>query len=78
MEWLTKNWKVIIIGILGIIAGYLANVYANKASEKRIIDTLTAEIEAIKSKQQTSRISATEQNRIIELQAQINILKSSL
>lgn len=76
MDFIKKYWIPIIAGIIGITAGYFANVYANKMSEKRIIDALTAEIEALKAKQQTGRITFDDQKRIVEIESQLKILNS--
>jgi len=72
MDFFIKNWKVIAIGLLGLTIGFLLNVYANSKSEQKIIDALTAEIESIKNK----RITAQEQTRLIQLQAQLDLLKN--
>lgn len=74
IDFLKKNWKVILIGILGITAGFLLNIYANKQSEKRIIEALIAEIDALKEKQKTSRITSAEQLRLFELEQQLKAL----
>ena len=75
-EFITRNWKVILVGIIGLTAGFLLNIYANRQSEKRIIEALIAEIKAIKDKQNTGRITSEEQNQLIRLQAQLDLLQS--
>lgn len=75
-NWIIRNKFTILFAILGIVAGYYLNVLANRASEKKIIDALTAEIESLKQKQSTSRLTADEQNKLLSLQAQLNLLKS--
>ena len=72
MNFFIKNWKVILIGLAGLTIGFLLNVYANSKSEQKIIDALTAEIESIKNK----RITAEQQTRLIQLQAQLDLLKN--
>lgn len=74
IEFITKNWKVILVGILGITIGFLLNIYANKQSEKRIIEALIAQINSLKEKEQISRLSSDEQQRLIELQAKLNFV----
>lgn len=77
MEYILKHWKIFLIGLLGIILGVLGNVYANKLSEDRIIKSITAEIESLKAKQQTTRSSSQEQDRITELEAQLKFLTNN-
>lgn len=74
IQFITKNWKVILVGILGITIGFLLNIYANKQSEKRIIEALIAEIDALKEKQKTSRITYSEQLRLFQLEQQLKAL----
>lgn len=72
-KWIDINkWKILLV-VAGILVGYFANVYANAQSEKRIIDALTAEIESIKNSK--ARLTAESQQRLIELNAQLNLLK---
>lgn len=72
-EWLTKNkWKIL-LALIAFGAGFAANIYANRQSEKRIIDALTAEIESIKNK---AARTLNDQQRLIELQAQLNLLQN--
>ena len=73
MNFLKQNWKFILIGLTSLIVGFFLNRYSNQQSEKRIIDSLIAEIKILKEKQSISRITADEQKRIIELQAQLNL-----
>lgn len=75
-EFIKRNWKVILIGIVGLTLGFLLNIYANTQSEKRIIDAIIAEIQEIKNKQNSGRITSEEQKKLIQLQAQLDILQS--
>lgn len=68
------NWKIILIGVIGVILGVLGNMYANKLSEERIIKALTAQIQALKDEQQMGKLTLEGQKRIIELQAQLDLL----
>lgn len=70
------NWITLIVGLVALFIGYKLNQYANQQSEKRIIDTLTAEIESLKNKQATGRITPQEQTRIAGLEEAINILQN--
>lgn len=70
------NWKIIVIGIIGVILGILGNMYANKLSEGRIIKALTAEIESLKAKRIMNRSMPGDDMLIEQLQAQLNILKN--
>lgn len=74
--FITRNWIAIIVGLAGLTAGFLLNVYANKQSEKRIIDQLTTEIESIKAQQKISRSTPETDKRLIELEAQLKLLTS--
>lgn len=75
-EFIKRNWKVILIGIIGLTLGFLLNIYANTQSEKRIIAAIIAEIQEIKNKQNSGRITSEEQKKLIQLQAQLDILQS--
>lgn len=75
-DFIQRNWKVILVGILGLTFGFLLNIYANRQSEKRIIEALIAEIQKIKDKQTIGRITSEEQTRLIFLQAQLDLLQS--
>jgi len=69
-DFIIKNKWLIIFSILGLVAGYLLSRYANKLSENKIIEILTAEIESLKNK----RLNADQQKRLIELEAQLKLL----
>lgn len=75
-DFIKRNWIAIIVGLAGLTAGFLLNVYANKQSEKRIIDQLTAEIESIKSQQKAGRSTPETDKRLIQLEAQLQLLTS--
>lgn len=75
-QFIRRNWIAIIVGIAGLTAGFLLNVYANKQSEKRIIDQLTAEINSIKAQQKVGRSTPESQTRLIQLEAQLQLLTS--
>lgn len=76
MEFVKKNWKIILVGFAGLIIGFALQVYANYRSEQRIIAAITTKIEELKAKQSTARLSAEDQNKLIELEAQLKLLKS--
>lgn len=67
------SWKIVLLAIAGIIVGVLGNMYANYLSEKRIIKALTDEIESLKIKQKTGQLTPAEQQKIIQLQAELNV-----
>lgn len=75
-EFIKRNWKVVLVGIAGLTVGFLLNIIANRQSEQRIINALNAELQAIKEKLNMGRITSEEQKRMIELEAQINLLQS--
>lgn len=75
-QFIKRNWKVFLVGIIGLTAGFLLNLLANQRSEQRIIDKLLAELKPIKDKLNIGRVTAEEQKRMIQLEAQINLLQS--
>lgn len=76
MEFIKKNWKIILFGLLGLAIGFGLQVYANHRSEQRIIDALITEIKTLKDKQQITRTTPEEQKRLIELEAQLQLMTS--
>lgn len=77
MEFIKKNWKIILFGLLGLAIGFGLQVYANYRSERRIIEALTAEIAALKESLRTTRGgTAEDQKRLIELEAQLKLMTS--
>lgn len=70
------NWLTFFIGLLALFAGYKLNQYANKQSEDRIIAAFIKEIESIKNKQKTSRITQNEERYMQDLEAQLYLLKN--
>lgn len=69
-----KNWKVIVIGILGLSLGAFLNYIVNNISNKKLLDELRAELASYQAQNAAGRITTETQKRITELQAQINIL----
>ena len=78
LTFVKNNWKILLIGVIGVILGVLGNMYANKLSEERIIKALTAQIEAIKTKQLMGKATPEEQKRVDTLQTQLNIIKEGV
>lgn len=77
MEFIKKNWKLILFGLLGLAIGFGLQVWANYRSEQRIIAAIKAEIEALKASMRTTRgTNAEEQKRLIELEAQLKLMTS--
>lgn len=74
LEFIKINWKLLLVGFLSLTAGFLLQLYANNRSEQRIIAAILAEMKALQEKQATSRTTAADQQRLIELQAQLNLL----
>lgn len=70
------SWKMILVGIAGLYIGYRLNQVANERSEKRIIDALTAQIEALKGKVQQGRISSEEQSKLSGLEEALRIIQT--
>lgn len=75
-EFIKRNWKLLLVGIVSLTIGFLLQIYANTRSEQRIIDAILAEIKTIKDKQQIARTTSEDQKRLIELEAQLKILTS--
>ncbi len=73
-NFLKNHWVPIVVGICGLTIGFLLNVYANRKSEKRIIEALMVQIAAIKEKQSTVRITQEEQTILTLLESQLKIL----
>lgn len=70
LNWIGKNkWKIL-IGVLAFTAGILANFWANRRSEQKIIAAITAQINELKNK----RLTPDEHMRLTELQAQLKLL----
>lgn len=68
------NVKVV-IAIAAFIAGILINRYFNYLNTKKIINTLTGEINKIKMRD-TNHLSPAEQERIKTLQEEIDVILS--
>lgn len=73
-EFIKRNWKLLLVGFLSLTAGFLLQLWANYRSERRIIEAILAEIKALQQKQAVGRITAQDQQRLIELQAQLSLL----
>lgn len=71
-----KWWWTILIGIASAFIGYKLNQQANAQSEKRIIDALTAEIESLKTKKQTARLSSDESARLNAFEEALTLIKN--
>ncbi len=74
-KWFKNNWIVIVVGILGLLAGFAWTTYANVQSEKRIIAAIVAQIALLKEKEATGRLSTANQTRLNELEKYLNFLK---
>ena len=68
----------ILLVIGGAIIGFALNYLANKIANDKLFKQLKAEIDAIKSKQQTSRLSAQENEYLLQLQGALTILNKKL
>lgn len=69
IDFIIRNQKIILIGIIGLILGYFINRYANKQSENRIIKELTELIATLKNKRLTEegKIRLTALNEALEI-----------
>lgn len=72
--WIKKNWKLLLVGFLSLTAGFLLQLWANYRSEQRIINSILAELNTLKEKQNIARITDQDQKRLIELEAQLELL----
>ena len=68
----------VLLVIGGAIIGFALNYLANKIANDKLFKQLKAEIDAIKSKQQTSRLSAQENEYLLQLQGALTILNKKL
>lgn len=73
-EFIKKNWILLLVGFLSLTTGFLLQLWANYRSEQRIISAIVDEIKAIQARQAVGRTTAADQQRLIELQAQLNVL----
>lgn len=72
-EIFSNKWTYLFIGIiLGGIVQYISSVIANENLKKELIAELTPLLE--KKKTTGGRMTGDDENRIIELQAQLNLL----
>lgn len=73
-----KGYQVIfvIVGLITFIAGVYANKYYSQKSEERIIAALRDAINSIKGGKDISRLSTEQQNRIKQLEEEINLIHS--
>lgn len=72
------TWKLILVGLAGIILGALANYLTNRISNEQLKKDLIAELIPLINKQKTARLIDEEQKRIVELQAQLNVLNKKI
>lgn len=75
-EFIQRNWKLLLVGALSITAGFLLQLWANYRSEQRIIAAIVAEIKELNEKQSIGRTTEEDQRRLIELEAQLDLLTS--
>ena len=64
--------------IIGLIIGFFVNYYANKITNEKLFAQIKAEIDSIKQKQQTTRLTASEQERLQQLQGALQIVYKKL
>lgn len=70
-NWIIKNkWKLL-LALVAFAAGVAANIYANRMSEQKIIAAITEQINELKDK----RLTEEGQRQLIELEAQLKLLK---
>lgn len=76
MEFFGKYWHVILLGILSLIAGAIITRMAINNGNKKLLEQITAEINSIKGT--GSRITADEQIKLVQLQAQQKLLAGKM
>lgn len=74
MTFFRKYWHVIILGIIGIIAGAIITRMAITAGNKKLLEQITAQINALKG----SRLTADQQLKLVQLQAQQKLIASKI
>lgn len=70
------TWKYILLVLAGAILGAVFQYFANVASNKKLKEELITELIALINKQKTERVDGSEQERIAELQEQLNKWKT--
>lgn len=78
MDFIQKNWKTILVGVLGLAIGAYLNYVVNKRTNEELLQALKEELDQLQLKANVSRVSSDEQNRIQSLQAQIFLLENKL
>jgi len=73
-----KDIYKILILLGGLIIGFFVNYYANKITNEKLFAQIKAEIDSIKQKQQTTRLTASEQERLQQLQGALQIVYKKL
>ena len=73
-----KDIYKILLLLGGLIIGFFVNYYANKITNEKLFAQIKAEIDSIKQKQQTTRLTASEQERLQQLQGALQIVYKKL
>lgn len=71
-----KYWHVILLGVLSLIAGAIITRMAINNGNKKLLEQITAQINAIKGA--GSRITADQQLKLVQLQAQQRMIANKI
>lgn len=75
-EYLRDNWKMVLIGIAGILLGAYSTYLVNKRTNSELLMELKAELAALQLKSNTSRTTEDEEVRMQVLEGQISLLEN--
>lgn len=76
MGFFSKYWPAIVLGILGIIAGAIITRMAINSGNKKLLEQITAQINAIKGS--AGRITSDQQLKLVQLQAQQRLIANKI
>lgn len=72
------TYTKILLVIVGAIIGFALNYLANKIANDKLFAQIKAEIDSIKQKQQTTRLTVQDSERLLKLQGVLEIVKKKL
>lgn len=75
INFFSEHWKIMLIGLAGVVLGVFLNWYFGNHSNKKLLEKLTTELELLQEKANTTALSADELNQIQYLKGEIYILK---
>lgn len=70
-----SNWKIVTIGLLGVILGVIGNSIVRNYENKKIFNLLTKELKQLQEKSNTGPLSADEQKQLDQLKAELYLMR---